>query len=365
MLPLIDRYLVREVLKTLLAIIGTLMLIVTGLMLLRIFEEANLGALNANEVMRFLLLEMSRTTPSLMPPAFFLAVIVAIGRMARDSELIALNAGGVGAWRIYRALLYVALPLAALTLWLELEVKPDAVARIQEIRTQQLDRGYQIAGLQAGRFYQQFNGAVTLYIGEIHSGRRLRDIFIHDRRGPVERLVVSDEGFHQLDEASGDHLVTLLNGRRYDGNPGAADYSIGEFRTYRIWIESRILKPPGTKRSGKPTGELIGSSQREDRAELESRFAGPLAIFTLGIIAVPLSFTSPRQRSTGRVTLAFLTYLCFFNLQRFAESWLERGVTPMWLGSLWYQLLVLAAVFIILYSDSYWSRRMARRLGLR
>jgi lipopolysaccharide export system permease protein len=361
---IIDRYLILEVLRAFAAISGVLLLVVVSMLLLRVLEEANLGALNADLVLRFLSLEVARQLASLVPPAFFLAILIAYGRLSRDSELIALSAGGIGTGRLYLALVYGAVALAALTAWLALEVKPWAAREIQLIRVQQKDQGYQIAGLQAGRFYQQFNGDVTLYIGEIDDKRRLRHVFIHDRRGSVERLVMSDIGHYQVDEATGDHLVTLLQGRRYDGRPGAADYAIGEFETYRVWIEARTATLYGRKRSMMPTGELLGSHDPEDRAELESRLAPPLAIFTLALIAVPLGVGSPRQRNTGRILLAFLTYFSFFNLQRLAETWLQRGVTPPWLGSLWYQLLILAVVCAILLSDSYWLKRVQRRLGL-
>ena len=60
--------------------------------------------------------------------------------------------------------------------------------------------------------------------------------------------------------------------------------------------------------------------------------------------------------------LAFLAYFGFFNLQRVAEAWMEAGVTAAWLGSLWYQLLMLAVVYVVLLSDSYWLRRLMRRI---
>jgi lipopolysaccharide export system permease protein len=175
--------------------------------------------------------------------------------------------------------------------------------------------------------------------------------------------VLSDTGLHRLDPLTGDHEVTLLDGRRYDGTPGAADYAVGSFQRYRLRIQT---KDPGSlttrKRSTIPTSDLLESDALADRAELEHRLSAPLAIFSLALIAVPLSATSPRQRSTGRMLLAFLTYFGFFNLQRVAQGWMEGQVTPAWLGSLWYQGFILAVVYLILLSDSYWYRRLMRRV---
>ena len=363
MIRIIDRYILFEVSKILGAVVGVLVLITLSLLFLRTLEEVNVGALNSHLVLRFLGLQVMRDLASLLPPAFFLAVLVALGRLARDSELIAITASGMGPGRIYRALTYVVLPVALATTWLALDIQPWAAAQIQRIRIEQTQQVSQIAGLQAGRFYQQDDGRVTVFVGQIDDDRQLRNLFIHDVRGRTQVTVVSDTGLHRLDPVTGDHEVTLLNGRRYDGSPGAADYGIGSFQRYRLRIPAKGQGDAvSRKRSTIPTSDLWGSQTLADRAELEHRLSGPVAIFSLALIAVPLSATSPRQRSTGRMVLAFLTYFGFFNLQRVAEGWMEAGLTPAWLGSLWYQAAILAVVYLILLSDSYWYRRLKRRL---
>jgi len=362
MLGTLDRYILSEVAKVFLAIAGVLTLIVASLLFLRTLEEVNLGALGSQVVLRFLGLQLLRDAPSLLPPAFFIAALVALGRMARDSELIAVGACGLGPGRIYRSLLYFALPAAALTAWLSLAWQPWAVSEIQQVRAEQKEQTAQIAGIQRGRFYVQDGGRLTLYVEDIVDGRRLRNVFIHDQREGLTRLVLSHAGHHRFDEATGDHILTLEDGHRYDGEPGRADYEVGEFARYSLRIEPRQLDvSQSRKRSARPTQDLIGSPDPADRAELHHRIAGPLSVLVLALIAIPLSAGSPRQRAFGRMALAFLTYFGFLNLQRLAESWLETGVTPLWLGSLWYQLLLLVLVYAALLPESYWVRRLRRR----
>jgi len=54
MLPIVDRYVLTEVAKTFTAIVATLVAIVASMLFLRTLEEVNLGALNAELVLRFL-----------------------------------------------------------------------------------------------------------------------------------------------------------------------------------------------------------------------------------------------------------------------------------------------------------------------
>ncbi len=363
MLGILERYVFREVAKVFFAIVVVLMLILASLMFLRTLEEVNLGGLGVDVVFRFLRLQMVRDASSLLPPAFFLAILITLSRLSRDSELVALNASGVGPPRIYRTLLLLAIPVAGLTAWFALFLQPQAAAGIQEIRLQQREQAAQIAGLQPGRFYVEEGGDVVVYIGAIDRAKSLGDVFILDRRGETARLVVSDGGQHRIEEATGDHIVTLSSGHRFDGNPGLGSFLVGDFAQYQIRIQSSgATRRTSSKRATAPTARLIGSSDPADRAELEHRFGAPLAIFTLAVLAIPLVGISPRQKTSGRLFLAFLAYFSFFNLQRLAETWLEIGVTPPWLGSLWYQLVILGIVYLVLLPESFWIKRLRLRL---
>jgi lipopolysaccharide export system permease protein len=364
MVPLVDRYLILEVIKTFLAIVLTLMLILVSMLFLRTLEQVNLGALNIDLVLRHLGLQLQTSGSSVLPPAFFITVLATLGRLAKDSELIALNACGIGPGRVYRALLVLAVPVAAVTGWFALVLQPAAVTDILELRLQQKEQAAQVAGLQAGRFYLQENGELVVYVGEIRDREGLQRVFILDRREGVARVVVSASGRHGRDPASEDHLVTLVDGHRFDGKPGEAAFLIASFDEYQVRIRSREPEQPTiSKRSAAPTSSLIGTGELADRAELERRFGAAGSIFVLALMAVPLVALSPRQSTTGRLFIAFLAYFAFFNLQRLADSWLSGGTTPPWLGSLWYQPLVLGLVYLMLVPDSLWFRRLRRRLS--
>jgi lipopolysaccharide export system permease protein len=363
MLGIVDRYVFREVVKVFLAIIVVLMLIVASLMFLRTLEEVNVGGLGVDVVFRYLRLQIVRDTSSLLPPAFFLAMLATLSRLSRDSELIAMNACGIGPPNLYRILMLLALPVALITAWFALYLQPGAAAGIQEIRLQQKEQAAQIAGLQPGRFYVEEQGNVVVYIGEIDRRKSLADVFILDRREETSRLVVSNGGRHQIEDATGDHIVTLSSGHRFDGNAGAGSFLIGEFKDYKIRIQgSGPTKRQISKRATMPTLDLVESPDIGDRVELQHRIAAPFSILTLALLAIPLVDVSPRQRTTGRVILAFLAYICYFNLQRLAENWMESGVTPTWLGALWYQFVILAGVYLVLLPDSFWIKRMSYRL---
>ncbi|MBK1648479.1 LPS export ABC transporter permease LptF [Rhabdochromatium marinum] len=363
MLTVIDRYVMLEVAKVFAAIVATLFVITASVLFLRSLEEVNLGALNTETAWRYLSYQLLRDSGHLLPPAFFLAALVALGRMARDSELIALQACGVGSVRIYRSLLYLAVPLALLTAWLALVVQPEASAKIQVIRHLQGDQATQIAGLQAGRFYQPDGGAITFYAARFDADKRLQGVFLRDHRAATPRLVLADLGYYQETRNGGERSIVLQQGRRYDGAPGTASFSISAFDRYQLQLDSPEPGPvTRSKESSRKTMDLLDSEDPSDWVELQHRIANPLALFALALIAIPLTATSPRQTGSGRLMLALVTYFAFFNLQRLAEDWCNLGVTPAWLGSLWYQPLVVLLVFALLAPRAFWQAVRIQRL---
>ena len=107
------------------------------------------------------------------------------------------------------------------------------------------------------------------------------------------------------------HLVTLFNGRRYEGVPGRQDFRVIEFREHGIPIATPAdavgTKDPDTK----PTRELLGSDAPSDIAQLQFRVSTPLMALVLTLVAVPLSRLRPRQGRYARVGFAIVVYFVY------------------------------------------------------
>jgi lipopolysaccharide export system permease protein len=363
MWSIVDRYFLLEIIKVFGAIMATLLLVVASMLFLQTLEQVNLGALQAASVLRFLGLQLLRDTSTLLAPAAFLSVLMALGRMARDSELIAFTAGGLGPTRIFRAVLLFAVPTALFAAWLSLDLKPYASAQIQLIEDSRDDEGTRISGLQAGRFYQQRDGDITFFAGGMDADSRFTGVFVQDRTSDPPRVLLSEHGYYRESPRDGAQAVVLESGRRFDGVAGQADFTLVGFERLTYFIASGDpAQAERMRRAAMPTRMLLASTELRDRAELEHRLAAAVGVLSLTLLALPLTQLSPRRRGTGRLFIAFLAYFAFFNGQRLAEEWMIAGITPPWLGLLWYQAVIIAVVFGSLLPGSYWSRRVGARL---
>ena len=364
MISLIDRYLMKEVLKALLAILAVLLLILVSNGFIKLLKEVASGDLNTDLLFQLLGLQMTSYLSRLMPPAFFFAVLYAVGRMYRDSEMIALASCGVGGYRLYRSLLVVVLPVALLTGWLSLYVQPWSNRVSEELIASQEGQAGELAGISAGRFNEYSKGDLVLYVASIDDQeRRMRDVFIQQRRQGALSLISAESGFQRVDKVSGDRYLVLDKGYRYEGSPGAYDYQVSEFERYALRIEERDEAVVQQHRRALPNQVLIDSPHISDRAEFQVRVSQVLGLLVFAFLSLPLSRSMPRQGPFGRLVLAFVLYTFYLSLQGVAERFMIEGVTPIWVGIWWVHLSLFLVGLMLLVPDTPYFRSWRRRMG--
>ena len=93
---IVSRYLLREILLALFAVTGVLYVIYVSNRLIRFFSDSESGGLPTAVIPQLLALKSVSNLMMLLPLAFFIAVLIALGRLYKDNEMVALAACGVG-----------------------------------------------------------------------------------------------------------------------------------------------------------------------------------------------------------------------------------------------------------------------------
>lgn len=362
MISLIDRYLLQEILKTLFAVIVVLLLIFMGFTFIKLMQQISVGDLNATLLFQMLGLEIFRFLARLVPPAFFFAVLYAVGRMYRDSEITALEVCGVGQFRLFRSILFVTLPIAVLVGWLAMSVAPWSAKTITVLLSDQQGQAAQLAGVTAGRFNEYKQGDLIFYAEKIQDdNRRMQNVFVQDRNDQEIGLISAATGYQKADPQSGDRYLVLEDGYRYQGMPGTADYRVSQFEVYALRIrrpEQALIKRPW---KGLPNHVLLASDNIRFKNEFQVRLSQILALLVVTLLALPLSRSTHRQGPHGRLVLAFIIYTFYLSLQGAAEKWMVDGVTPAWLGIWWVHLLLALIALMLFVPQSAWYKGWRRR----
>jgi lipopolysaccharide export system permease protein len=107
-LPLIDRYLAREVALSFVACLAVLVLVSMGGFFADVLGKIARGKLPPGLLISQLGLNVLDFLPILLPLSLFLGVLLAYGRLHRDSEIAVLASSGMGSRRLARPMFWSA-----------------------------------------------------------------------------------------------------------------------------------------------------------------------------------------------------------------------------------------------------------------
>jgi lipopolysaccharide export system permease protein len=217
-------------------------------------------------------------------------------------------------------------------------------------------RSAAVWGLQAGKFHVLQRGDLVLYVEAIEEdGSELRNIFIKQRQEEREQVWVAQKGRYWMDSESGDRYLVLEDGNVVDVAPGQLDIRVLHFARNDL----RLPEPEFRKRKNKEeirrtsSLELFKSRNTESIAELQWRLSPAISVIILGLLAIPLSHSEPREGRGVRIVLGILIYLLYGNLQYLCRSWMIEGVLPTYIGMWWIHAIFLIVSFI-------WVRQQGR-----
>ncbi len=365
MISIIDRYILREVIKSFLAILTVLLLIFTSNSFIKILQKAVSGTISNDVLFQLVALKSVDILGMVIPPAFFFAVLYAIGRMYRDSEMTALASCGFGFRRIFRSVTYAALPVALFVASLTLFGMPWAEETSTQIYERQKEEA-EMGSAVAGRFNEFKKGKVLFFAEEMSSDKtRLENIFVQNRLHGDLGLVTADKGYQYVDEETGDVFMVLQGAHRYVGTPGDAGYAIGKMEEFGMRIAEKEEDAVVVHRKALSTSFLLGSENSLHQAELQTRILMPLSVFVFSLAGVILSRSLPREGTYGRIVLSILFYTFFLNMQALSNSWMRDEITPYWMGQWWVFVVTLLLIWVLYFIRSESSFQVNRWLSQR
>ncbi len=347
-MPIIERYLMREIVLSFLGVLLILTLVFFSGSLFRILAQIASGDFARDTLFTLLLLQGAENLVFTVPLSLYLGVLLALGRLWRDSEMAALAASGIGPQRIVRAVALLVALLLPLNLYFSLWLSPWAKQQFSVINEEA--RAYaDTSSIIPGRFTSVPNSDDVVYVEsrDANSGQLSR-IFIHGRDEQGRFTIMAEAGQQWTDHTTGERYIELLNGHRHHIGEEGATYQIIRFDRYlaRLGLPSFT---PGTPRTiAMPTSELLGGGLSE-MGELQWRLSIVIAAVLLPLTAVPLARTSPRQGRYAGLFIALVIYLVYSNLIGLGKSWVENDKISPYPGIGWIHLgMLLLTTLLIL-----------------
>ncbi len=341
-----------------------LLVILLSNQLARVLSQAAANEFPRGVVLALIGLTSAGYLSLIVPIGFFLAIMLALGRLYHESEMAALQACGVGPARLYKPIGLLAVFVAGLLVWLSFWAIPDALRRAQEIRATAY-RDALLGMLEPGRFRTFGDGSVVFYAERVDEAGVLHNVHVfvdrstraqsaqragadardkeqarqHETEGEIEVWVATRA--EQRGAGQPEQLFVMYDGRMYQGVPGEASLRIMEFSEAGFPISVGGTVTTASKAEMKSSRELLSSSDPRDRAELQWRVSTPLLALVLMVLAVPLARLKPRQGRFGKIGVAILAYFVYSELLAASRAWLENAVIPEYVGLWWVHLVAL------------------------
>lgn len=362
---IIDRYLLREVAGSFLAATVILLIVLVGGAVADLLARIARGRIPADLLFTLIGLRTVGTLTILMPLATLLGVLLAYGRLWRDSEMAVLQSSGLDLSGSLRPLALFALPLMLLLGLVSFWLAPAADRKAQALM-QEASRSLLVAGLEPGRFVDLPGRDGKIYVGEMSAdGTRFKRLFIeserpdnHDKAITRIDVITATHGFLYHDADGAGRYMALEDGFRVEGKLGEDDFRLMRFARNDIKLpDSDSDENDTTVKRSAPTSVLLRASDDPVmRAELHWRLAAPMSVLVLTLLALPLSKSSPREPRYARLLLALLAWLLYYNGLLLGRSWISLGKLAPGFGLWWVYLpALLIAVGLI------WSSQRLKR----
>ncbi|HSM92901.1 MAG TPA: LptF/LptG family permease [Anaeromyxobacteraceae bacterium] len=336
-MPLLDRYLAREILLP----FGAGLVFLTQILLAtQILAQADIlfgSGVAAWDVVRVVLLLTPHFLGFILPVAFLLGAVVGVARLAEDREIIAVGAAGLSPIRLVRVPLLLGALVSALALWLALEVEPASL-RSARLLLNEIIKKNVTSDVKAGTFYDDIPG-YTLYAEGV-KGARWRNVLISDRSDPdAAILALARSGRFEPAPAGEAMRLVLERGEIHREEGASEEYALAAFEraTLDVGVHQTLSdrnRLAGASREFTTRELLANARDAPDRAQrlhwlgyFHKKLSQGLAMIPFALLAVPLGAVRRGGRSFG-VGATLAVVLAQYLLLRGGEVLAQHGTLP-------------------------------------
>ncbi|MYK88737.1 MAG: YjgP/YjgQ family permease, partial [Acidobacteria bacterium] len=273
MFGILGRYVLREVIPPfcLAQVVFTFLLMLDPIT--KHAEELIGVGVDLGDILQILVTALPYSLGLTIPMALLVGVLMGLGRLSGDREMVAMQACGIGVFRILSPLLVLAALAAALDCYLLAEAVPNANRRLREtvfrVSANRAEGEIKPRVFQVDRFPR-----AVLYVREV-APDGWRDVFLADVERPEQPDVyVAEWGRVAVDEELRTVAVALRNGERHRVDPAVPSaYEVHRFEELTIQLDASALFPDGGP--ARDVDELSIPELREEASAMRAAGISP------------------------------------------------------------------------------------------
>ena len=307
------------------------------------------------EVMSLISYNMIRDFPLIFSLSLFLAIILAVTQLYKNSEAIVMNSLGLGDKHF---IVYLR-PLVTVSFLALLFLTTTAVPwskQQKNIIEEENKNASEFSFIKEGEFEEFQNGEIVFYASESSTPdskaeQNMEEIFISAKSKENSIIVLASEATKYTDPKTNNVYLRLKNGARYQDISGSENKNILNFDQYNLQIISGDIQNTITQYTaieGIKTLELLKGEGPLVSAELQWRLSSPIGLLILSVLGVLLGKASPRSGKSIGLLIGVIIFMLYNNGLLIAKNSVERGELNPIIG-LWSVHLLLLLLTYMFY----------------
>jgi LPS export ABC transporter permease LptG len=378
----------------------------TSIIAMRVlFELAGMiirRSLSWGAVGKMLLYSLPNIVVLTLPMSLLFGILIAVGRLSADSEIIAIRALGISMRKVYRPVFLFSFAIFLATFYLINFVMPRGNANVQALRAE-LTAASAERVVKPRVFHTEYEN-LMIYVNDVDpTTGQWKGVFVADNtadptperatpaefaqeaadgpsdeeaigglahQGSGQRVIVADRGSISLQRPSNDIWMNLLGAETHVWDPSKPDrYDRTDSATQRILLPTRSRGGTVDQNAVTRTfremnlNELVAQERTLSRSrwasdrynrnvalvEIHKKFSIPFACITFGILGLPLGITNRRGGKSSGFSLSIAIIVAYYLMITNGEELASSGKIPPWLG-MWAANILLLGLGIYLLS---------------
>lgn len=373
---IIDRYVIREIIPPFLIAL----LVFTFILIIPFIIELAEQMIAKGVPWVTLLQLMGTLVPGVaaltIPMALLIGILVAMGRLSADREVVVLMACGVSPYRLLQPILFLGVICWGVASWVMLEAMPNANQTFRELSNKiVMDRAE--GEVRPRVFFEDFPNLV-LYVNEVPlGGTGWTDVLAADSRNPAQQVIyLAKRGRMVIDREARTIQMVLEEGTRHRtdlANPNA--YEAARFERTILSLDPETVFPrQGPARGDRELSlEELHAKAEEFRAqgqsphnqvmEIHKKFSIPVACFVFAILGLALGATSRKDGKLAAFVLGIGVIFGYYVVMYGGEALAKGHWLPAWLA-MWLPNFILGAIGLALMASRSRSAGSPVRISL-
>ena len=358
MMRILDRYVFREVIPSFFLGILVFTFVILLNEILRFAERLVSESASLSDTLGILLNLLPSVLCLTIPMGFLLGVLIALGRLAADSEIIAMRASGVSLYRLLIPVLVAATLAWGATSYLIIDVLPDSNQRVRQLFFKVLTSH---AGMEVRPrvFYDRlFPNLMFLVLDTPTDVDYWENVILADLSEPQSpRLTFADQGRLLIDAEERTVTFYLQNAELHQvSHRRPAEYQRQLSKEIFLPLPTETFFPPEDINVPRGARELSLNQLRTSYTETElpvylteihKKFSIPFASVVFGVLGLALGIRNRRDGRSWGFVMSLAVIFIYYVLIDIGENMAISGRLSPLLG-MWTPNIVLGGGAIAL-----------------